>query len=66
MKKITIGKLEVGESYLVDTGFGWSSSGFDIAEYQHGGTLISQSNGCDIMDTVNAIYELPVSEYPIG
>ncbi len=64
MKKIENDKLEFGESYLVDTGFQWSPSGFDIAEYEHDKTLVSQSNGEDLFRsaTINAIYELPFSE----
>ena len=48
MKRIDKSKLEFGESYLVDTGFQWSPSGFDIAEYEHDKTLVSQSNGEDL------------------
>lgn len=62
MKKVKKENLEVGESYLVDTGFAWSPSGFDIAEFEHDKTLVSQSNGSDIMEYAKAIYELPISE----
>ncbi|MBP7512573.1 MAG: hypothetical protein KA981_11625 [Bacteroidia bacterium] len=60
MKKVTLDKLEQGESYLCDTGFGWSPSGFDIAEFDRG-ELISQSNGSDIIDVAKIIYKLPIN-----
>jgi len=60
MKKINKSKLENGESYLCYTGYSWSPSGYDIGEYHsHDNTLISQSNGQDIMGITETIYVLP-------
>ncbi len=62
MKKVNKENLERDETYLVFAGYQWSPSGYDIAEYQkssEGKSLISQSNGEDILPIVTAVYELP-------
>jgi len=61
MKKLKVEDLEENESYLIETGYNWSPSGFDIAEFSMG-ALISQSNCSDLLKGkyVKTIYELPI------
>lgn len=63
MKKLKKNQLEDGEHYLVDTGYGWSPAGFDIARFNDG-RLFSIANEIDLFDedSVNEIYELPISK----
>ena len=64
MKEIKKGLLEHGESYLVFTGYEWSSSGYDIGTFdKRSGTLDSQANMEDLFEKcpLLKIYELPIN-----
>lgn len=63
-KEIKKHQMRPGESYLIYTGYQWSPSGYDIAEYISNGELISQSNGGDINEKCKIIkvYKLPEND----
>ena len=63
MKEIKRYKIEKGEHYLVYTGHEWSPSGYDLAVCYPSGSLVSQSNGDDLLKLEKIkIYELPETD----
>ncbi len=58
MKKVKKKDLQHDENYLVFVSLNWSPSGYDICRYDVG-ELISQSNGENVMEFCQDIFELP-------